>query len=183
MVDPKPNARKRQQKGRRAMHTPKISRGRQLRFLAALARSGNVISAAIAAHLDRAALEEARRTDRAFANEWDMAEATAAHKLEDEAWRRAVEGVPEPLISEGKVVRDDDGRPLSIQRYSDALLIEMLRMYRLPKFRRKSLWRTALDSRRMKFLALGSLIVFVTLATGSLVLQWLESHLLIAAFH
>jgi hypothetical protein len=42
--------------------------------------------------------------------------------------RRAVDGVPEPFISEGKVVRDDEGRPLSIQRYSDALLIELLRM-------------------------------------------------------
>ena len=35
-------------------------------------------------------------------------------------------GVPEPLVSAGKVVRDDDGQPIAIRRYSDALMIALL---------------------------------------------------------
>jgi hypothetical protein len=47
---------------------------------------------------------------------------TGADALEAEAWRRAVDGVPEPLVSGGKVVRNDDGQPLAIRRYSDSLI-------------------------------------------------------------
>jgi hypothetical protein len=123
------------------MRTPGISRGRQLRFLSALAKGGSVAAAAVDANVDRASLEEARSIDRAFAREWEAAEEAATHKLEHEAWRRAVDGVPEPLISEGKLVRDDDGRPLSIQRYSDALLIEMLRINRPGRFAGRIFWK------------------------------------------
>lgn len=170
-------------KGRCVMQTPRISRGRQLQFLAALAKSGNVARAAIDAHLDGVGLEEARRMDRSFAREWEAAEKASGHKLEHEAWRRAVDGVPEPLISDGKVVRDDDGRPLSIQRYSDALLIEMLRIYRPRKYAGSSFWKSALASRRTRRLAFVTLIVVIALVAGNLAVQWFANHLLIAAFH
>jgi hypothetical protein len=35
--------------------------------------------------------------------------------------------IPEPLVSTGKVVRDDDGMPIAIWRYSDALMIAHLK--------------------------------------------------------
>ena len=38
-----------------------------------------------------------------FAKEWEEAEEIAADRLEAEAWRRGVEGVPEPLVSAGKL--------------------------------------------------------------------------------
>jgi len=41
-----------------------------------------------------------------------------------------VEGVAEPLVSAGKLVRDDAGQPVVIPRYSDNLLISLLRMHR-----------------------------------------------------
>jgi len=43
--------------------------------------------------------------------------------------------VPEPLVSSGKVVRDDDGQPLAIRRYSDNLLLALLKARRPEKFK------------------------------------------------
>jgi hypothetical protein len=165
------------------MQTPRISRDRQQRSLEALAKGGNAPSAAIHAGAERLGLEEARGIGSTFAAEWDEAEKVAAHKLEHEAWRRAVDGVAEPLVSEGKLVRDDDGRPLSIQRYSDALLIELLRVSRARKSRGRAFFEAALGSPLMRRVALFLLVAFVALATASLALQLLRDHLLIAAFH
>ena len=159
-----------------AMQTPKISRRRQQRFLVALAKDGNVASAAAAAQVDPAHLEAARRMDQAFAGEWEAAERAAARKLEQEAWRRAVVGVPEPLISDGKVVRDEDGRPVSVQRYSDTLLIEMLRMNQSGNPSARKFWLSTLGSHLMKRPVL-YLIVFVGTATSGLAFLWLHNHL------
>ena len=71
-----------------------------------------------------------RKEDPVFAAAWDEAEEKAADVLEAEARRRAVLGVPKPL---GKVVRDDDGQPIAIRRYSDTLLLALLRAHRPPR--------------------------------------------------
>jgi hypothetical protein len=55
-----------------------------------------------------------------------------------EAWRRGVEGLSEPLVSAGKLVRDEDGHPMTIQRYSDVLLTLLLRAHRPEKFRERT---------------------------------------------
>ena len=47
--------------------------------------------------------------------------------MEDEAVRRAVEGVPRPVFYQGKVVG-------AVQEYSDELLIRMLRARRKAKY-------------------------------------------------
>jgi hypothetical protein len=78
---------------------------------------------------------ELRKHDSGFESAWDEAEEQAADALEAEAWRRAVEGVPEPLVSAGRVVRDDDGQPLAIRRYSDNLLLALLKARRPEKFK------------------------------------------------
>ena len=44
-----------------------------------------------------------------------------------------MEGVPEPLVSAGKLVRDDNGQPIAIRRYSDNLLVALLRAHRPPR--------------------------------------------------
>jgi len=72
--------------------------------LQALADSGTVTTAARVARAGRSRLYDLRKADTAFAAAWDEAEGIAADRLEDEARRRAVEGVPEPLVSAGKVV-------------------------------------------------------------------------------
>jgi hypothetical protein len=78
---------------------------------------------------------ELRKRNPAFAKAWDEAEERAADALEAEAWRRAVVGVQEPIVSSGKVVRDDDGQPLAIRRYSDALMLALLKARRPEKFK------------------------------------------------
>ena len=44
-----------------------------------------------------------------------------------------MEGVPEPLISGGKLVRDDDGQPIVVQRYPDNLLLTLINSRRPPQ--------------------------------------------------
>jgi hypothetical protein len=81
----------------------------------------------------RSRVYELRGADLAFAAAWDEAEEIAADRIEDEARRRTVEGVQEPLVSAGKVVRDDDGQPIAIRRYSDNLLLALLKSRRPPR--------------------------------------------------
>ena len=105
----------------------KLTRARQEHFLKALAQTGNVTKAVEIAGTSRSRVYELRRTDSAFAAAWDEAEETAADAIEAEARRRAIEGVQEPLVSAGRIVRDDDGQPISIRRYSDNLLLALLK--------------------------------------------------------
>jgi hypothetical protein len=113
----------------------KLTRERRERFLRVLADTGNVSTAVEIAGTSRTRVYELRNRDTVFAKAWDEAEEQAADALEAEAWRRAVDGVPEPLVSSGKVVRDDDGRPLAIRRYSDNLLLALLKARRPERFK------------------------------------------------
>jgi hypothetical protein len=113
----------------------KLTRERQERFLKALAETGIVSTAAELAGTSRTRVYELRKRDPAFAAGWEEAEEKAADALEAEAWRRAVVGVPEPLVSAGKVVRDDDGLPIAIRRYSDTLMLALLKARRPEKFK------------------------------------------------
>jgi hypothetical protein len=58
-----------------------------------------------------------RQTDDAFAEAWQEAEQIAADRLEAEAWRRGVEGVPEPRVSAGKLVHPRLRREILKIRY------------------------------------------------------------------
>jgi hypothetical protein len=109
----------------------KLTRDRQERFLKVLADTGNVTAAVAAAGTSRTRVYELRKMDIAFAAAWDEAEEIATDGLEDEARRRAIEGVAEPLVSAGKLVRGDDGQPITVRRYSDNLLLALLKARRL----------------------------------------------------
>jgi hypothetical protein len=111
------------------MRKLKLTRERQERFLEALSEAGSVTKAAAAA-TSRTRAYELRKTDPAFAAAWAEAEDVAVGRLEDEARRRAVEGVQEPIVSGGSMVRDDAGQPIFVRRYSDRLLAELLRARR-----------------------------------------------------
>jgi len=84
---------------------------------------------------------ELRKRDEGFAAGWEEAEERAADALEAEAWRRAVVGVQDPLVAGGKVVRDDDGQPLAIRRYSDTLMLALLKARRPPRHQRSVRFR------------------------------------------
>ena len=111
----------------------KLTRARRENFLKVLADTGSVTAAVAATGTSRTRVYELRKADTAFVAAWDEAEDIATDRLEDEARRRAVEGVAEPLVSAGKLVRGDDGQPIMVRRYSDKLLLELLRAHRRPQ--------------------------------------------------
>jgi hypothetical protein len=111
----------------------KLTPEKREQFLQALAESGSVTAAVTVAGTSRTRVYELRKTDTAFAAAWDEAEEIATDRLQDEARRRAIEGVAEPLVSAGKLVRGDDGQPVMVKRYSDNLLLALLRARRLPR--------------------------------------------------
>lgn len=115
------------------MRKLKLTQARRERFLKALADTGSVTTAVAAAGTSRTRVYELRKVDPAFAAAWAEAEDIAADRLADEARRRAMEGVPIPVVSAGKLVRDDNGQPIMVRRYSDNLLMALLKAHRLPR--------------------------------------------------
>jgi hypothetical protein len=101
----------------------KLTQARRNRFLEALSETGSVTGAAAIAGTSRTRVYELRKNDVDFAWAWDEAEQRAVDRLREEARRRAVEGVAEPLVSAGKLVRDEDSQPVMVRRYSDRLLL------------------------------------------------------------
>ena len=117
------------------MQRLKLTKERRERFLQALANTGSVTAAIAVAGSSRSRVYALQRADLAFAAAWQEAEEIATDRLEEEARRRAVDGVPEPLVSAGKLVRDDDGQPIAVRRYSDHLLLALLKAHRPPRER------------------------------------------------
>ena len=87
------------------MRRLKLTKELQKRFLKALAETGSVSTAVAVAGTSRTRVYELRKADPTFAGAWQEAEEIAADRLEDEARRRALDGVPEPLVSAGKTQR------------------------------------------------------------------------------
>jgi hypothetical protein len=105
------------------------------RFLERLRATSNVAGSARAIGMSRRGIYDAKERDPEFSAAWDDAVETACDRLEAEAWRRGVEGVEEPIISMGKVVRDKRGKPMVRRQYSDHLMIALLKAHRPEKYR------------------------------------------------
>lgn len=148
-------------------------------FCAALAETCNVGKACAAVGISRQTAYEWREGDREFAARWDQAKKVGVTALEDEAHRRAFDGVAEPVVHKGEfsyeweaardemgdVIREEDGRPRmvpaldadgkprlkTIQRYSDTLAIFLLKAHDPDKYRENSKVELAgsLDLRRL----------------------------------
>ena len=74
-------------------------------------------------------------TDTDFAVSFQDALEDAADMLEAEAWRRALEGVSQPIMNFGKPVMDPvTGGAMMVRRYSDTLLMLLLRGSKPEKF-------------------------------------------------
>lgn len=99
-------------------------------FLEILAECGNVSEACRAADISRVTVYELKKTDRLFAEEWENSIQESADTLEREAWRRAYEGVEEPVFYQGKQVA-------LVRKKSDLLIIFLLKAIRPEKFREK----------------------------------------------
>ena len=109
----------------------KLVGARRARFIAALGETGNVAEAARRVGIGRTCAYAARQADPAFADAWDAAIDDATDRLEAEARRRALDGVEEPVFYQGKPVG-------TIRRYSDRLLVVLLRAYRPERYREKT---------------------------------------------
>ncbi len=109
------------------------------KFLAELRVCGIVKEAARAAHVDPNTVYAARRKalrmraagageTEDFSSKWDEAIEEAVERLEQEVWRRGVDGDKRPVFYRGRRVGH-------IKRYSDKLLILLLKAHRPKKYR------------------------------------------------
>jgi hypothetical protein len=98
------------------------------KFLQAMSAGASVAAAALAAGMSRRAAYEWREAEPDFAADWDVAQEQGTDALEDEARRRAAEGTDEPVFYQGKACG-------AIRKYSDTLLIFLLKARRPEKFR------------------------------------------------
>lgn len=114
-----------------------LTTNQRARFLENLAQTANVTAAAEFAGSARRTFYDHREADKEFALAWDEAVETAIDAEEAEARRRALHGVSRPLVSSGKVVKDEDGKVIMITEYSDTLMLARLKAHR-PKYREKS---------------------------------------------
>ena len=106
----------------------KSGRIRRQGFLAALRKGMSVAAAAEAVGIDRSTPFLWRQKDPAYAAAWQAAVEAGTDLLEDAAMRRGLKGVRQPVYHAGKRVG-------YIVRYSDRLLLALLRARRPRKYR------------------------------------------------
>ena len=97
-------------------------------FLSAYVKTGTVAGAASAARIGRTSHYEWLEKDKEYASSFAEAKEEATDNLEQEARRRAVDGVLEPVFWQGELV----GR---VRKYSDTLLIFLLKGAHPGKYR------------------------------------------------
>ena len=112
-------------------HYKKIRSPKKRAFLAALAHTGNITEAADIAHISRSAHYQWLEADPVYAAASKDAMEQAAQRLEAEARRRAVDGVEEPVFYQGKQCG-------VIKRYSDALLMFLLKGAKPDKYKERT---------------------------------------------
>jgi len=97
-------------------------------FLAALAETANVLKSSEIARIARRTVYDWKSADSEFADAWERALDIGTDALEDEAVRRAHDGVDEPVFYQGKACG-------VVRKYSDTLLIFLLKGRRPEKYR------------------------------------------------
>lgn len=100
-------------------------------FFAALAETANVTKACAAIAITRRTAYNWREADPEFAAGWDRAMKAAVLGLEDEAHRRAFEGLDKPVFYQG----EECG---TVREYSDTLAIFLLKAHNPEKYRENS---------------------------------------------
>jgi hypothetical protein len=124
----------------------------QAAFLAAYSQCCNLTEAARIAKTSRSQHYDWMDADESYPAAFALAHEEGCELLEFEARRRAMEGTEEPVIHQGvamwdpkrdksgNFVKDKDGkivyeRPLTVRRFSDTLLIFLLKAARPEKYR------------------------------------------------
>lgn len=99
-------------------------------FLARYAELGTIQAAADVTEINRATHYTWLADDPDYAQAFDAAGEIAVERLEQEARRRAVDGVDEPVFYKGDQVA-------SVRKYSDTLLIFLLKAARPERYRER----------------------------------------------
>jgi hypothetical protein len=115
----------------------KRTKARDKKFFESLAATDNVTLSALAAGYARTSVYEHRESDPEFARQMDEAIEIATDALEEEARRRAKDGVDEPQFYQGALVVDKKKKPICVRRYSDRLMELLLKAHRPDKFRER----------------------------------------------
>jgi len=111
--------------------TPARARERkQAKFLEVLRTGLSVTAAAEAAGVDRTTVYNWRGKDEKFAQRWDAAVEAGTDKIEDEAYRRAVEGIITTRYTK-------NGDEYTTINYSDRLLEILLKSRRPERYRER----------------------------------------------
>lgn len=108
----------------RTTRTPK----KEAAFLDGLRDGLSVTASCIDAGISRRTAYEWRDADDEFRKRWDEAVEEGTDRLEDEAQRRARDGVTEPVFYKGDIVGH-------VQRHSDTLMIFLLKARRPDKYK------------------------------------------------
>jgi len=106
------------------------------KFIEAFKREANVLTACQISGISRKTAYQWRKDDSRFAEEWDSSVEVSNDVIRRAIFHRAVDGWEEPLVSAGKIVRDEHGSPMDIRKYSDPLL-QFLAKSRMKEFREK----------------------------------------------
>lgn len=85
-----------------------------------------------AARVRRADVRAVLKSDADFYEEHEVARGRGVEDIYDAVRRLAIEGVERPLVSAGKLVKDDNGELVVVREYSDRL-VEMLYKARTPE--------------------------------------------------
>lgn len=109
----------------------------QAKFLAAFSVCGSVARASRWAKVARTSHYEWMQMDPEYPRRFEEAEMRAGRALEDEAVRRAFEGLRKPMFYQGKVVRVN-GEIVYEVEYSDRLLERLLEANNPEKFKRRT---------------------------------------------
>lgn len=120
---------------------PKWTSQKKGRFLSELRKNPNVTLAAKTIGMSRCMMYVYRDEDEGFKKEWDEAIEEGLDLMEEEVRRRAYDGVNELVFYQGKKCG-------SVQKYSDTLLMFLLKRYR-PEFRDSVKIDGALDVRNL----------------------------------
>lgn len=100
-------------------------------FLDELAKHGNIGKALNVVNISRVELFKRRRDDAEFRAIFEEAHSIGIDACEDEANRRAINGVPEPVFFQGEKCG-------TVQKFSDTLLMFLLKGNKPEKFKDRS---------------------------------------------
>lgn len=104
-------------------------------FLTSFSRMANVTAACIEAGISRETFYQWQKEEK-FARRYEEADQSACDMVRAAIYQRGVNGWLEPVVSRGEIVRNEDGTPFMIRRYSDALTLALAKA-RLPEYRER----------------------------------------------